>query len=76
MTIEEAIQHCIEVAKTTSCEECAEEHLQLAEWLGRLDEKIERERHEGYMLGLSTARYKLRHMTKQEVLNWLNTEIN
>ena len=35
MTIEEAIQHCYEVAngKGNQCDECRKEHLQLAKWL-------------------------------------------
>ena len=33
MTIEEAIDHAIDVARTADCEECREEHLQLADWL-------------------------------------------
>ncbi|MGN0592859.1 MAG: hypothetical protein ACI4JQ_06410 [Ruminococcus sp.] len=35
MTIEEAIQHCYDVANKV-CDECAEEHLQLAKWLEEL----------------------------------------
>jgi rubrerythrin len=35
MTIEEAIQHCHEVAEK-ECTECGKEHLQLAEWLAEL----------------------------------------
>lgn len=38
MTLEEAIEHCEEVAKIT-CGECAKEHLQLAEWLKELRER-------------------------------------
>lgn len=40
LTLEEAIKHCEEVAeregKTCNGAECAEEHLQLAEWLKEL----------------------------------------
>ena len=44
MTLEEAIVHCEEVANDRAgcCEDCAEEHRQLAEWLKdykRLKEK-------------------------------------
>ena len=35
MTLDEAIEHAEEVA-TTRCGECAEEHMQLAEWLREL----------------------------------------
>ena len=38
MTLEEAIDHCEEVAKK-ECGECAEEHLQLAKWLKELKER-------------------------------------
>ena len=47
MTIEEAIQHCIEQAekmkKMNGCEECASEHEQLAEWLTELKQRRENE---------------------------------
>ena len=37
MTIDEAINHCVEVAeKDCICEGCASEHRQLAEWLKEL----------------------------------------
>ncbi|MCM1222436.1 MAG: phage N-6-adenine-methyltransferase [Lachnospiraceae bacterium] len=36
MTLEEAIQHCKDVAEKLGCCECAEEHKQLAEWLEEL----------------------------------------
>lgn len=32
MNLDEAIKHCIEIA-TSRCDECANEHKQLAEWL-------------------------------------------
>ena len=35
MKIDEAIQHCYDVANK-GCDECAEEHLQLAKWLEEL----------------------------------------
>ena len=38
MTLEEAIDHCEEVAKK-ECGKCAEEHLQLAKWLKELKER-------------------------------------
>ncbi len=34
MTLEEAIEHCLEVAQ--GCSECAKEHYQLALWLQEL----------------------------------------
>ena len=38
MTIEEAIAHCYDVAngKYNQCDECRQEHLQLAKWLEEL----------------------------------------
>lgn len=36
MTLDQAIQHCYEVAENEQCYACAEEHLQLAEWLEEL----------------------------------------
>ena len=38
MTIEEAIAHCYDVAngKDNQCDECRQEHLQLAKWLEEL----------------------------------------
>jgi hypothetical protein len=40
MTLDEAIKHCEEVANDRAgcCEDCAEEHRQLAEWLTELVE--------------------------------------
>lgn len=40
MTIEEAINHCKEVAKS-KCDSCGAEHEQLAEWLIELKERRE-----------------------------------
>lgn len=37
MALDEAIQHCYDVANK-GCDECAEEHLQLAKWLEELKE--------------------------------------
>lgn len=37
MTLDEAIAHCEEVAKSL-CGECAKQHKQLAEWLKELKE--------------------------------------
>lgn len=37
LTLDEAIEHCNEVGKQ-SCDECAKEHRQLAEWLMELKE--------------------------------------
>lgn len=36
MTLDEAIQHAIDVANNNSCQECADEHRQLARWLIKL----------------------------------------
>ena len=36
MTLEEAIQHTLEVASEASCDKCKSEHLQLASWLQEL----------------------------------------
>ena len=36
MKIEEAIEHCMEQAKVCSIKKCADDHLQLAEWLEEL----------------------------------------
>ena len=33
MTLDEAIEHCKDVAEHEECLECANEHLQLMEWL-------------------------------------------
>lgn len=35
MTLNEAIQHCYDVAKG-KCDSCGEDHLQLAKWLEEL----------------------------------------
>lgn len=39
MTLKEAIYHAREVAGNATCEECAEDHLQLAKWLEELEER-------------------------------------
>lgn len=39
MTIDEAINHCKEVAKS-KCDPCGAEHEQLAEWLIELKERM------------------------------------
>ena len=36
MTIQEAIEHCEEVAGEEGCTKCAEQHLQLKDWLEEL----------------------------------------
>lgn len=36
MTLDEAIEHCEDVFKTEECKDCANEHLQLANWLKEL----------------------------------------
>ena len=38
MTLDEAIQHCYDVANK-GCDECAEEHLQLAKWLEEIKQE-------------------------------------
>lgn len=40
MTLEEAIQHCEDVANE-NCGECANDHIQLALWLRELKERRE-----------------------------------
>ena len=37
MTIQQAIEHCEEVARTCGIKDCEEEHLQLAAWLKELE---------------------------------------
>lgn len=44
MTLEEAIEHCEEIAEKM-CDECGMEHRQLAEWLKEL-QAYRKERHE------------------------------
>ncbi len=41
MTLDEAIQHCEEVASNV-CGECSEDHMQLANWLKELKELKEK----------------------------------
>ena len=36
MTLDEAIQHCEDVAAINTCADCASEHKQLAAWLKEL----------------------------------------
>lgn len=36
MTLDEAISHCDDVATKEKCEQCAQEHEQLAKWLNEL----------------------------------------
>jgi hypothetical protein len=36
MSLDEAIVHARDVAASASCDECAQEHLQLAKWLEEL----------------------------------------
>lgn len=43
MTLDQAIKHCYEVAEKEQCYACAEEHLQLAEWLEELKELREKQ---------------------------------
>lgn len=38
LTIQQAIEHCKEVASTCGIKDCEEEHLQLAEWLKELQD--------------------------------------
>lgn len=44
MTLDEAIRHAEEVAANEPCEECADEHVQLAAWLTEL--KVRRQAEE------------------------------
>lgn len=37
MTLKEAISHARDVASSTTCEACAQDHLQLAKWLEELE---------------------------------------
>lgn len=39
MTLDEAIKHCEHVAEEKICQECADDHRQLAEWLRELKNK-------------------------------------
>ena len=39
MTIEEAIEHCEDIISDGKCDQCAEEHRQLVEWLRELQER-------------------------------------
>ena len=41
MTLDEATKHCLEVAHNTTCADCKNEHLQLAEWLLELKKRRE-----------------------------------
>ena len=36
--IQEAIQHCKDVANSKVCEDCKQDHLQLAKWLEELQD--------------------------------------
>lgn len=40
MTLEQAIEHAIEVASEAECDKCRAEHLQLAAWLQELQRYI------------------------------------
>ena len=40
-TMNEPIQHCLDVAEHETCESCADAHRQLAEWLTELKERRE-----------------------------------
>lgn len=44
MTLDEAIQHCDEVAVTCENKECALDHLQLSNWLNELKDYRENDR--------------------------------
>lgn len=46
MTLDEAIEHAIDVAKKKICKECANEHAQLAAWLTELKERRKNGKHE------------------------------
>jgi len=47
MTLDQAIEHCYEVAENEQCYDCAEQHLQLAEWLEELKNYRERDKKGG-----------------------------
>jgi hypothetical protein len=47
MTLDQAIQHCYEIAENEQCHDCAKEHLQLAEWLEELRDYRERDKKGG-----------------------------
>lgn len=51
MTLNEAIEHCREVAGG-DCTECAREHEQLAEWLAELAERRKADRMKGALAAL------------------------
>lgn len=89
MTIEEAIQHCKDVEKekryectectevqdyrsAEDCNECAEVHKQLAEWLIELKQRREVEIGEKP----KTNGDRIRHMTDEELAEWLCGEAN
>ena len=42
MSLDEAIEHCVDVFESTDCDDCALEHLQLADWLTELKEYREK----------------------------------
>lgn len=67
MTIEEAIQHCHEVAEK-ECTECGKEHLQLAEWLTEL-----KQRKEDANKQPKTNADKIRAMSDSELANMLSS---
>ena len=47
MTLDQAIKHCYEVAEKEQCCACAEEWLELAEWLEELKELREKNKEGG-----------------------------
>lgn len=51
MTIDEAIEHAIEVSNNTSCSECAQNHKQLALWLTQLKEYQQKEKYKELLIG-------------------------
>ena len=46
MTLDEAIQHALDVAAESSCAKCSAEHLQLAVWLLQLKIYQDKEKQE------------------------------
>ena len=67
MTLEEAIVHCEDVAndRTGCCEDCAEEHRQLAEWLKELKAYKEQTEMDGRVTCITCRHIDTRDMQGQ-----------
>lgn len=81
MTLDEAIAHAKELSESQSvCEDCREEHKQLAEWLEELNEykNIFEEEHPFDGNSYNFLYYKpysnstLMRMTKKELIDYIN----